>query len=295
MVCCRNCWQGKWEGERARYEIIGYGCKWIFEARYRKPFGKAGGVTVVAVDKDIAGWVGGAECISADIFHIPDPFQYFGRPDCVLHLAWRDGFKHFSPNHIKDLPEHVGFIEKICKAGTKELCVLGSMHEVGFFEGSIQDQTPCRPLSYYGIAKNALREACEIIAKQNQAKLKWLRGFYIVGNTGDGCSIFSKIVQAAGRGQRDFPFTMGYNQFDFLDYDTFCRMAAAAVVQDSVDGIINICSGRPEKLSERVERFIKENHYEITLQYGAYPDRPYDSKAVWGNAAKINAIMGMEG
>lgn len=40
----------------------------------------------------------------------------------------------------------------------KTIAVMGSMHEVGFFEGSIDENTPCRPESFYGIAKNALRE-----------------------------------------------------------------------------------------------------------------------------------------
>ena len=58
-----------------------------------------------------------------------------------------------------------------------------------------------------------------------------------------------------------------------------------------MNGIINICSGRPERLSDRVERFIKENDYNIKLKYGAFPDRPYDSKAIWGNDTKIKSIM----
>ena len=58
-----------------------------------------------------------------------------------------------------------------------------------------------------------------------------------------------------------------------------------------MNGIINICSGRLEKLSDRVERFIKENQYNIHLEYGAFPDRTYDSKAVWGNNKKIQEIL----
>lgn len=45
------------------------------------------------------------------------------------------------------------------------------------------------------------------------------------------------------------------------------------------------------KLGERVEQFIRDNNYQIKLQYGAFPDRPYDSKAVWGNNAKITQIL----
>lgn len=127
-------------------------------------------------------------------------------------------------------------------------------------------------------------------SKEKGTIFQWLRGFYIVGNTNDGSSIFSKIVQAAEKGQKEFPFTMGLNQFDFLDYDIFYQYVADAVEQTDVNGIINICSGRPEKLADRVERFIKENHFDIELQYGKFPDRPYDSKAIWGDNFKIRVI-----
>ena len=102
--------------------------------------------------------------------------------------------------------------------------------------------------------------------------------------------IFSKIVQASESGQTEFPFTMGLNQFDFLDYHVFCRYVARTVEQEDIDGIINICSGRPEKLSDRVEKFIAENGFQIKLNYGAFPDRPYDSKAIWGDDFKIRKV-----
>lgn len=88
-----------------------------------------------------------------------------------------------------------------------------------------------------------------------------------------------------------FPFTSGINQWDFIDYNEFCRQAAAVVEQDKINGVINICYGRPEKLADRVERFIKENGYKIKLDYGKFPDRPYDSKAVWGDNEKIKEIL----
>jgi hypothetical protein len=130
-----------------------------------------------------------------------------------------------------------------------------------------------------------------LLAMQNKVVLQWLRGYYIVGNIQYGNSVFSKIAAAAAKGEKEFPFTMGQNQFDFLDYEEFCRQSAAAILQEQVDGIINICSGGPEKLSNRVERFIRENNYSIQLLYGAFPDRPYDSVAVWGDNRKIQQIL----
>lgn len=235
-----------------------------------------------------------AEIMIADLFAIDNPYEYFGKPDVLLHMAWRDGFVHGSINHINDLPKHVDFINKMIAGGVKQIAVMGSMHEVGFFEGSINENTPCNPQSLYGISKNALRRVVELECKNKNTVFQWLRGFYIVGNTEDGCSIFSKIVQAAHKGQREFPFTMGLNQFDFLDYEVFCQQVADTVEQSEINGIINICCGRPEKLADRVERFIKENNFDIKLNYGAFPDRPYDSKAIWGDDFKIRMIEKMK-
>ncbi|HFI0617896.1 TPA: NAD-dependent epimerase/dehydratase family protein [Streptococcus suis] len=249
------------------------------------------GINVIATDFQDNHIDKRAEIKCANLFDLEKPFDFFGKPEIVLHMAWRDGFVHHSENHLIDLPQHYEFLKKMVEDGVKHVAVLGSMHEVGFFEGSINENTPTNPQSLYGISKNALRNAVELLCKNKNVTFQWLRGFYIVGNTIDGSSIFSKIVQANENHQKLFPFTMGLNQFDFIDYDDFCKGVAKTVTQNNITGIINICSGTPEKLADRVERFIKENNFSIQLQYGAFPDRPYDSKAVWGDASKLRMIL----
>ena len=231
-----------------------------------------------------------ANIIKCNLFDVEEPYNYFGKPDVLLHLAWRDGFVHGSINHINDLPKHFQFISKMIEGGIKKAVVMGSVHEVGFYEGSVNESTPCNPQSLYGISKNALRRMVEIKCNEKKCIFQWLRGFYIVGDSEDGCSIFSKIVQAANSGKKTFPFTQGLNQFDFLEYNQFCKYVAYAAEQDEVVGVINICSGRPERLADKVEDFIKSHNYNICLQYGAFPDRPYDSKAIWGDDFKISMI-----
>lgn len=232
-----------------------------------------------------------AEKKACDLFAIEDPYAYFGKPDVLLHLAWRDGFIHYSENHIADLPKHYHFLKQMVDAGIDKISVMGTMHEIGFYEGSINENTPCHPMSLYGIGKDALRNCVAMMTNGKHTNWQWLRGYYIVGHSEFGCSIFSKITAAEKEEKAEFPFTMGQNQFDFIDYDDFCEQVAAAVGQDEINGIINICSGKPEKLADRVERFIKENGYSIKLKYGAFPDRPYDSKAVWGDNKKIMQII----
>ena len=192
------------------------------------------GVHVKALDLRLDGVDPRAERVAADLFSAdPEIYDRLGRPDVVLHMAWRDGFKHNSPAHLDDLPAHFHLIENLLAGGLKHLAVMGTMHEVGYWEGPIDETSPCRPASLYGISKNALRETAALLAGQ----------------------------------------------------------IAAIVCQDEVAGIVNACSGEPLSLADRVEAYIREHGLDLELEYGAFPDRPYDSPGVWGDATKIRAIM----
>ena len=104
-------------------------------------------------------------------------------------------------------------------------------------------------------------------------------------------SIFGKLLRAAEEGKTTFPFTTGKNKYDFIEVDKLADLLVSSVVQSEVTGLINCCTGHPVSLAERVETFIKEHHLDIKLEYGAFPDRPYDSPCIYGDATKMNIIM----
>lgn len=218
-------------------------------------------------------------------------YRLLGSPDVCIHLAWRDGFRHNASSHMKDLSSHITFLNDLIQGGLPSLSVMGTMHEVGYWEGAIDETTPCNPQSQYGIAKNALRQSLMLSMANQSCHLHWLRAYYITGDEAHGSSIFAKITQAELDGKETFPFTTGKNQYDFIDIDELARMIVAASVQEQIDGIINVCTGQPQSLADRVEQFLKDKHYRIRLQYGAFPDRPYDSPGVWGDSTKIQQIL----
>lgn len=220
-----------------------------------------------------------------------DIYERLGRPDFCIHMAWRDGFVHNSSAHMGDLSSHITFCQNMMKSDLKGLTVMGTMHEVGYWEGAINENTPCSPLSQYGVAKNAMRQSLLLTAEKSPCKLHWLRAYYITGDDIRGSSIFSKITQATMDGKMVFPFTSGTNKYDFIDVDDLAEMIAVASTQTKVNGVINVCTGQPVSLADRVEQFIREHGFHIRLEYGVFPDRPYDSPAIWGDASRIQEIM----
>ena len=47
-------------------------------------------------------------------------YNQVNEPDVCIHLAWRDGFVHSSPNHMGDLSKHFMFIKGMLDAGLKQ-------------------------------------------------------------------------------------------------------------------------------------------------------------------------------
>ena len=233
---------------------------------------------------------GDVDYIKVDIFN-DDFFDSIDLPRTCIHLAWKDGFVHNSKAHMSYLSHHVNFLNKLIDLGTQSISIMGTMHEVGYYEGKITSDTLCNPKSQYGIAKNALRESILLYAKDKQTSIKWLRGYYITGDDYYANSVFSKITKADMKGETEFPFTTGKCKYDFIDVNDLAEQIVRATVQSHYSGIINVCSGKSMSLSERMERFIVENNLKIKLKYGAYPDRPYDSPEVYGDNTVINAIM----
>lgn len=250
------------------------------------------GAEVIGVGRHLSELDPRASVICRDVFDgDPDIFAALGSPDVCIHLAWKDGFIHNSDAHLLAVSDHYRFMRDMIAGGLKQLVVMGTMHEVGYFEGAIDENTPCNPSSMYGIAKDALRRSAILLTKDKDVCLQWLRAYYICGDDKRNHSVFAKIAQAAEEGKTSFPFNTGKNLYDFIDIDVLADQIAAVALQREVDGIINCCTGEPVSLKDKVEAFIRDNGYDIRLDYGAFPDRPYDSPGVWGNPEKIRKIM----
>ncbi|MBQ2799660.1 MAG: NAD(P)-dependent oxidoreductase [Ruminiclostridium sp.] len=222
-----------------------------------------------------------------------DVFCKTGSPDILIHLAWQDGFIHNSEAHMSNLPCHKKFIKDMLAGGLKSLTVMGTMHEIGYHEGAVTDNTPCNPLSQYGKAKNDLRlYLTELIGNQHSdTAFHWLRAFYIYGDDRRNNSVFTKLLSASEKGETTFPFTSGRNSYDFIHVKELARQIGIAALDTEKSGIINCCSGKATPIGAMAEKFIEDNGLSVSLLYGSFPDREYDSPLIYGDNEKITELV----
>jgi len=230
-----------------------------------------------------------ASVVHADILVPEFDIRDLGPANGLVHLAWRDGFAHNSSAHMEQLSAHYRFLTSAPAHGITRIVPLGTMHEVGYWEGAIDESTPTHPLTQYGIAKDALRRSLPL-AVGEESSLAWVRCYYIYGDDRRNRSIFMRLLEAADEGRTSFPFTTGRNLYDFIRVEDLGRQIAA-VYGSEATGVINCASGVPVSLAAKVEEFIAENNLDITLEYGAFPDRAYDSPGVWADATRIREIL----
>lgn len=218
-------------------------------------------------------------------------FKYFKEPDICIHLAWRDGFIHNSDKHMLDLSHHYSFLENLVSNGLKSLAIMGTMHEVGYWKGAIDENTLCNPTNLYGISKNALRKATEILCQKYNCIWKRLRAYYIYGNDDFGASIFCKIRKTYHSGGTEFNLTKGTNEFDFIEINELAKIISLVICQNDVNGIINVCSGKPVYLKEKILEYTKTNNIDLKLNWGVYPERESESPCIYGDRKKLDMIL----
>ncbi|QUM83560.1 NAD(P)-dependent oxidoreductase [Moritella sp. 28] len=240
-------------------------------------------VSILFPGEDVHPYLEGAEVIRYDLLKMDNSEieKEFRDCDALLHLAWQAGFNHQDPCHIQNVIKHYNFITSVYSSGVKHISVAGTMHEVGYHVGPIDADTPCNPLNPYGIAKNFLRQSLVEHSTKNGLNLQWLRFYYITGDDKYSSSIFTKILKASEEGKKKFPLNSGEMLYDFIDIKELALQISTSLESNAV-GIYNCCSGKPKSLRTAVVEFIEKNNLDIEPEFNVFPERPYDSMAVWG-------------
>lgn len=220
-------------------------------------------------------------------------YNYFDKPDILIHLAW-DGLPNFNSSHHieRNLFNQYKFLTNYIDSGGKHVLITGTCFEYGLQNGCLSEDMPTNPITAYGIAKDALRKFLEVRYPNHYDLIfQWVRLFYMYGNGQHPKSIISQLANAIKNGDSIFNMSGGEQTRDYLPVETVAEYISKIALQNNVRGIINCCSGNPISIKQLVENYIKSNFETIKLNLGFYSYPEYEPMHFWGETKKIAKVI----
>jgi len=260
---------------------------------------KNNSIEIIATSRNIKkaktfDWYTKVKYIQYDFDNISDInlYDFFERPDKMIHLAW-DGLPDYNNLiHIeKNLFNNYWFIKNMVRNGLKDISITGTCLEYGMVNGCLNEDIETKPINSYAIAKDSLRKFIIELNKNLDFNYKWIRLFYMYGEGQSKKSLLFLLDNAIKNKEKEFNMTGGEQLRDFLHIkDVVKNIILISNQNDFKNEIVNCCSGKPISVRCLVENYLLKQNYNMKLNLGFYPYPEYEPMAFWGDNTKLKLI-----
>lgn len=219
-------------------------------------------------------------------------YNYFGKPDAIIHLAWNGLPNYNEPFHIEEnLPVNCRFLKNFVESGIEKLVVAGTCYEYGMRDGRLSENCCTKPVTQYGLAKDTLRKFLEFVIRNSSTSFNWARLFFVYGEGQNFSSLLPQLDKAIAEGAKSFNMSGGEQLRDYLPVEKVAQYLCSISLQKNVEGVVNCCSGKPISVRRLVENYISERGANISLNLGFYPYPEYEPMAFWGSTKKLQNLL----
>ena len=202
--------------------------------------------------------------------------------DIVIHVAWyaEPGLYLQSPKNQECLAGTLRLAEGAAQAKVRRFVGIGTCFEYDFTEGFLAIDTPLRPETPYAAAKVAAFTALTRSLPPQGVEFAWCRLFYLYGEGEDARRLVPYLRARLAAGE-PAELTSGKHIRDYLDVAEAGRLIVDAAL-GTVQGPVNICSGKPVTIRALAERIADEYGRRDLLHFGARPDNLVDPPCIVG-------------
>lgn len=194
--------------------------------------------------------------------------------DAAVHLAWGGrGAEGRADNALQrmNLEQSLALVQLLAEVGCGLFVGGGSQAEYGRINGTITEESGCRPLTPYGEAK--LRFTTEGASLCASLGIKWrMPRIFSVYGAGDHAWALIPSLIASLREKRSFALTSGTQMWNYIHVDDAARALAALLDPNCEDGIYNIASGLSLPLADYVRQICARFPDAPPPLFGTIPD-----------------------
>jgi nucleoside-diphosphate-sugar epimerase len=214
-------------------------------------------------------------------------------PTHFLHLAWvsNPGRAMMSLDNVRWVATSLELFRSFVEAGGRRAVLVGSCAEYDWGHSELHEtQTPLRPRSVYGAAKNALREVVEAVARQTDVSTAWARLFFLFGPHEPPGRLVSEIASGLVAGTMT-KTTEGRQERDFL-HVADAADALARLLDSTVSGSINVASGACVPVRRVIDVLGQLSGRPDLLAVGARPTSPDEPMRLAADIGRLRQEVG---
>lgn len=194
-------------------------------------------------------------------------------PTHLLHLAWyaEPGAFWSSGQNLNWVEASLRLLRAFAGHGGQRAVFAGSCAEYTWEDRTlcVESTSPCVPATLYGASKHALFLIAERYAVQSGISLAWGRVFFVFGPGEHPARLGGSVARALALNQ-PAACSHGEQWRDFL-YSGDLAEAFAALLLSSVNGPVNLASGRPVQIRDLVRALAQAAGRPELVRLGALP------------------------
>ncbi|MGE5548215.1 MAG: NAD-dependent epimerase/dehydratase family protein [Solirubrobacterales bacterium] len=215
------------------------------------------------------------------------------RASHCLHLAWEVGPGYWTaPGNMDWVAATLSLLRAFHQAGGRRFVGAGSCAEYDWSHDHerFAEDVARAPATFYGVAKDATRRMIEAYARETGLSWAWGVMFLSFGPFERPERLVPSVIRALLAGERART-TAGTQPRDFMD-SRDQGSAFAALVDGTVEGVVNVASGEPTAVAEVVGLLGELTGRPDLLDIGALPTRPGEPQRLVADVRRLRDEVG---
>ena len=167
--------------------------------------------------------------------------------------------------------------------------ITGTCAEYDWTHGyCVEDVTPLRPKTLYGICKDTTRRVIELVVEKHGVSMSWARVFFPYG-PGEASQRLIPSLFNAFKGDI-LPFGVNASSYRDLIHVEDAARAVMACTQSKFVGAVNICSGKPVQISSVVDIVARINNCDPEIILKLAPKNQEANNFLVGDNKKLQIL-----
>lgn len=215
-------------------------------------------------------------------------------PEVVYHMAWQ-GVENAHRNDLSQVDQNLSLTSRLiqisAEAGCKAWVGLGSQAEYGPANRQVDESSPLRPTTLYGVVKLCCGLLAEGLCRHMGLRFAWVRVFSTYGPRDNPSWLIPYLIRELTAGRKP-ALTKCEQKWDYL----YVADAAEAIFrvgrEPQAAGFFNLGSGTAVALREWVEQLRDMIDPQLPLGIGEVAYRPDQVMHLQADIARLSAATG---